>query len=118
MKKSTSYFTLGLLCLLVSGSAICLSQSRAESDTSVTPKAVPGPDIIVGDIGAFGGLVQLGSVGGQVGLAMGTTSCNNGSVNLDFVQLPNANHPVVTQNFYRMSGGPNNNDRFEQIGQG
>ena len=118
MKKSTRYFTLGMLWLLASGSVICVSQPRAGSDTSGTPKGtVAGPDIIVGDIGEFGHLMQLGSSAGQVGLAMGTTSCNNGNQILDFLQLPNANHPLVTQNLYRMSGGPNNNDRFEQIGQ-
>ena len=26
-------------------------------------------------------------------------------------------HPVVPQNLYRMSGGANNDERFEQIGQ-
>ena len=26
-------------------------------------------------------------------------------------------HPVIPQNLYRMSGGPSNTDRFEQIGQ-
>ena len=75
MKKSTRYFTLGMLWLLASGSVICVSQPRAGSDTSVTPKGtVAGPDIIVGDIGEFGHLMQLGSSAGQVGLAMGTTS--------------------------------------------
>jgi hypothetical protein len=32
--------------------------------------------------------------------------------------LPSSNdHPVIPQNLYRMSGGANNDDRFEQIGQ-
>jgi hypothetical protein len=31
--------------------------------------------------------------------------------------LPNTDHPFIPQNLYRMSAGPNNNDRFEQIGQ-
>ncbi|MEY2489850.1 MAG: hypothetical protein QOC70_1792, partial [Verrucomicrobiota bacterium] len=39
--------------------------------------AVPGPDIVVGDMP---GLAQFGSAAGQVGLGMGGTSCNNGSV--------------------------------------
>jgi hypothetical protein len=30
--------------------------------------------------------------------------------------LPNTDHPVVPQNLYRMSGGADNNERFEQIG--
>ena len=119
MKKSTRYFTLGILWLVASGSVICVSQPQAGIDTSVTPEgAVAGPDLIVGDIGQFGGLVQLGSSAGQVGLAMGTTSCNNGNQLLDFLELPSPSHPLVTQNLYRMSGGPSNDGRFEQIGQG
>ena len=48
---------------------------------------------------------NLGVVGTQVGLAVGTTSCNNGEVNLDWFALPNNDHPVIPQNLYRMSGG-------------
>ena len=55
--------------------------------------------------------------GTQVGLAMATTSCNNGTTELNWFQLPNTDHPVIPQNLYRMSGGASNNDRFEQIGQ-
>jgi len=76
--------------------------------------AVPGPDIIVGDV--FG-LTQFGSSGGQVGLGMGTDACNNGDQEVHFFPLPGPDHPVISQNFYRMSGGPHNNDRLEQIGQ-
>jgi hypothetical protein len=78
---------------------------------------VPGPDITVGDMGNNGGFVQLGSAGGQVGLAMGTTSCNIGDQPYNFFQLPNPDHSVISQNLYRMSGGATNNERFEQIGQ-
>ena len=75
----------------------------------------PGPDIIVGDLSA---MVQADpSSGTQVGLGIGTTSCNNGDQPVHFFAIPNTDHSVVTQNLYRMSGGPNNNDRFEQIGQ-
>jgi hypothetical protein len=77
--------------------------------------AAPGPDIIVGDLSA---MVQADpSSGTQVGLGIGTTSCNNGDQPVHFFAIPNTDHSVVTQNLYRMSGGPNNNDRFEQIGQ-
>jgi hypothetical protein len=86
------------------------------SGTSNAPDGggVPGPDIIVGDMP---GLAQFGSAAGQVGLGMGGTSCNNGNVPVHFYQLPNPDHSVVTQNLYRLSGGANNNDRMEQIGQ-
>ena len=60
---------------------------------------------------------QFGSSGTQVGLAVGTTSCNNGDVDLNWFAMPNTDHPVIPQNLYRMSGGASNNDRFEQIGQ-
>ncbi len=62
-------------------------------------------------------MAQFGSSGSLVGLAVGTTSCNNGTVDLNWFAMPNTDHPVIPQNFYRMSGGANNNDRFEQLGQ-
>ncbi len=76
---------------------------------------VPGPDVIVGDLS---GLAQFGSSSGtQVGLAVATDSCNLGVEPLNWFQLPNNDHPVIPQNLYRMSGGPNNDERFEQVGQ-
>ena len=76
---------------------------------------VPGPDVIVGDVY---GLAQFGSQSGtQVGLAVGTNSCNAGTVDLNWFALPNNDHPVIPQNLYRMSGGPGNDEKFEQIGQ-
>ncbi len=79
------------------------------------PNLVPGPDVIVGDVED---IAQFDApVGTQVGLAIGTDSCNNGDQPVDWFALPQTDHPVVPQNLYRMSGGVNNNDRFEQIGQ-
>jgi hypothetical protein len=75
---------------------------------------VPGPDVIVGDLS---GLAQFGSSGTQVGLAVGTDSCNAGTQNLHWFASPDNDHPVIPQNLYRMSGGTSNTDRFEQIGQ-
>ena len=77
---------------------------------------VPGPDVIVGDVS---GVEEPsgGSSGSFVGLGVGTTSCNQGVVDLDWFALPNNDHPVIPQNMYRMSGGTSNTDRFEQIGQ-
>jgi hypothetical protein len=80
-----------------------------------TSALVPGPDVIVGDIED---VAQFDPpVGTQVGLAIGTDSCNNGDQPVDWFALPSNNHPVVPQNLYRMSGGTTNNERFEQIGQ-
>jgi hypothetical protein len=78
------------------------------------PTAAMGPDVIVGDMPD---MEQFGSAGTQVGLAVATTSCNNGTQPLHWFALPQTDHPVIPQNFYRMSGGTNNNERFEQIGQ-
>ena len=76
---------------------------------------VPGPDVIVGDLN---GLAQFGlSAGTQVGLAVGTDSCNAGVVDLNWFALPSNDHPVIPQNLYRMSGGAANDERFEQIGE-
>ena len=76
---------------------------------------VPGPDVVVGDLS---GLAQFGSSSGtQVGLAVGTDSCNFGTVDLNWFANPANDHPVIPQNLYRMSGGATNNERFEQIGQ-
>jgi hypothetical protein len=79
-----------------------------------TPALVTGPDVIVGDLPTMS---QFGSAGTQVGLAVATTSCNNGMEPLHWLALPQTDHPVIPQNFYRMSGGDNNDARFEQIGQ-
>jgi hypothetical protein len=70
--------------------------------------------VIVGNISD---VVAGTIVNGQVGVSVGTDSCNNGTIDLDWFALPNNDHPVIPQNVYRMSGGPNNTDRFEQIGQ-
>jgi hypothetical protein len=87
---------------------------RHGGTASAPDGSVPGPDVIVGDLPAMG---QFGSSGTQVGLGVGTTSCNNGNQPLNWFELPDTDHPVIPQNLYRMSGGTNNNDRFEQIGQ-
>jgi len=79
-----------------------------------TPALVPGPDVIVGDIEDVD---QQGNNATQVGLAIGTDSCNNGDEPVDWFALPQTDHPLVPQNLYRMSGGVTNDERFEQIGQ-
>ena len=79
------------------------------------PTQISGPDIIVGDLPDVEQLDP--SVGTQVGLGIATTSCNNGNQPVDWFALPNSDHPVVPQNLYRMSGGADNAERFEQVGQ-
>src|SRR5437764_1123893 len=91
---------------------------NGEPQSAVMPGVgtVPGPDVIVGDLI---GLEQSdsGSVGGRVGLALGTDACNKGVENAAWIALPSNNHPFIPQNLYRMGGGATNDDRFEQIGQ-
>ena len=77
---------------------------------------VPGPDVIIGDLIGLD-QSQSGSVGGRVGLALGTDACNKGTIDVDWFALPNSDHPFIPQNVYRMSGGADNTQRFEQIGQ-
>lgn len=76
--------------------------------------AVPGPDVVVGDLS---GLASFGADSTYVGLAIGTDSCNFGTVDLNWFAMPSNDHPVIPQNMYRMSGGSDNAERFEQIGQ-
>ena len=90
---------------------------NGEPQSAVMPAVgtQPGPDVIVGDLS---GLAQFdNAVGTQVGLAVQTVSCNHGQVDLDWFKLPDNDHPVIPQNLYRMSGGTDNTERFEQIGQ-
>jgi len=92
-------------------------QSAASAEAHAAQPAVgtvPGPDVIVGDLPS---VEQGGSSGSFVGLGVGTTSCNNGQQPLHWFALPNSDHPVIPQNLYRMSGGTDNAERFEQIGQ-
>jgi len=70
--------------------------------------ARPGPDVIVGDIPDRS---NFGVLGGKAAWAIGTTSCNIGDQELIWTANTNQ-HPVISQNLYRLSNG-----RFEQIGQ-
>ena len=77
---------------------------------------VPGPDVIIGELI---GLQQLdsGAVNGRVGISFGTDACNKGTIDVDWFALPSNDHPFIPQNVYRMSGGADNSQQFEQIGQ-
>jgi hypothetical protein len=100
---------------LVNGETKSMVMPALRGAIGAEPVAVvPGPDVIVGDIED---IEEGGNTMSQVGLDVGTDSCNNGDQPIDWFALPNTDHPVVPQNLYRMSGAANNNDRFEQIGQ-
>lgn len=66
-----------------------------------------GPDVIVG---AIPDVWKWGASGGIAAYSFGSTSCNIGNVQLDWVAGTNQ-HPVIPQNLYRLKNG-----RFEQIG--
>ncbi len=113
LRKMLNYFALPLLFLLSNSPG----NSAPRAAQSAPEGLNPGPDIIAGNIGEFGALEQFGQNGTQVGLGVSTTSCNIGNVGVSFFAMPETNHPVIPHNLYRMSGGPGNNARFEQIGQ-
>ena len=115
MSISTSVYPIEITTV-VNGVAQSSTLPPRKGRTPNTPDgSVPGPDIVVGDMPS---MVQVGSSGGQVGLGIATTSCNNGDQPVDFMQFPSTSHSVICQNLYRLSGGATNDDRLEQIGQG
>ena len=67
-----------------------------------------GPDVIVGDVS---GISSWGSVGGVSSFSLGTTSCNVGDAELNWISGTN-DHPVIAQNIYRIENGV-----LEQVGQ-
>ncbi|MFN0137576.1 MAG: immunoglobulin domain-containing protein [Phycisphaerae bacterium] len=73
-----------------------------------TSSLAQGPDVIVGDLP---GVSNFGVVGATVAYSVGTTSCNQGDQPLTWI-ASTADHPVISQNMYRLVNG-----RFEQIGQ-
>jgi hypothetical protein len=78
MTRIRGYFTLSLFLFLSarSGNSAPLSQGQ-----DVVTTFAPGPDVVAGELSS---LVHIGSSGTQVGLAVGSDSCNNGNVELDF----------------------------------
>src|SRR5438552_1589207 len=109
-KTILSYATLPLLLLLSSSSGNSSSGSSQGTEQTFNP----GPDAIAGDMS---GLAVFGTNGTQNGVAIGLTTCNAGNQFINYFAIPDTRHPAVASNLYRMSGGTNNNDRFEQVGQ-
>lgn len=80
--------------------------------------ALPGADVIVGDLtGPENHTPGTGDTGYD-SIAVGTDSCNIGTVDLNWHTASNSiyswdnRHPVISQNLFRLHNG-----RFEQIGQ-
>lgn len=59
------------------------------------------------------GLQQWGKTGDVRGLAIATTSWNLGDADLEWKESPQATHPMIAMNAYRIDAG----GRFQQIGQ-
>src|SRR5256714_5829107 len=93
-----------------------LVNGKPQSGVMPAVGTVPGPDVIVGNLID---LVQLdnGAVNGKVGISLGTDACNKGTENVEWIALPDNRHPFIPQNLYRMSGGNDNTQQVEQIGQ-
>jgi len=95
-----------LVCAIVlAGLVFTAERTIAQCQTST------GPDVIVGDLSDVG---NYGKVNGISGYSIGTTSCNIGTANVNWI-AGNNQHPVIGQNAYRykvvFGAG-----RFEQIG--
>ena len=71
-----------------------------------------GVDVIVGDLYDVAQYTNAGTINGKRSYAVGTTSCNIGTVPLTWIRNSAAKYPVISQNLYRLSSG-----RFEQISQ-
>jgi hypothetical protein len=96
----------GLAVFIGQMDATALPQDGGEGGVSA------GPDVIVGSIpdvarytpGTFNGVEYAA-------YAIGTTSCNIGTTQLQWQPMPSTLHPTIPQNMYRYANG-----RFEQIG--
>lgn len=67
-----------------------------------------GSDVILGELGAPEIYAQDGDI---LSLSFTTISCNAGTKDLEWIDLPSNKHPVIAQNLYRLFNG-----RMEQIG--
>jgi hypothetical protein len=76
-------------------------------NSTATLESNAGPDVIVGDIT---GVARYGPVGGETAFSIGTVSCNVGTAPLAWISNTNQ-HPVITQNLYRVKNG-----RIEMLG--
>lgn len=105
--------TLGGLTL--GGVALFLGQlnsTTAIPGTDGGGSFLPGPDVIVGSIPDVARYAPASVSGVEyASYAIGTTSCNIGTTQLQWQPMPSVLHPTIPQNFYRFKNG-----RFEQIG--
>ena len=84
-----------------------------EQDMIPLAAARGGRDVKLGQLYGIGVAGREGTFpAGDNGLSMATTSCNVGSVDVEWFAAMFEDHPGIAMNLYRISG-----DRFEQIGQ-
>ena len=108
-----THVALGTVALC--GTAILTGQFNAVAlEGSSGDQLVVGPDVIVGDLVGISkyGSVNVGGVP-VMAYAIGTTSCNVGTAQLQWFASPDNRHPFIPQNMFRFKAG-----RFEQIGMG
>ncbi|MCA3005365.1 MAG: hypothetical protein LW650_10240 [Planctomycetaceae bacterium] len=103
--------------LAVSGLMAAAAMSVAGGGGGVTPAAQTGLDLSVSCVAAStSGTISIsvdatGAATGMFGIALGTTSCNVGSVYVPFQAAMQYNHPYIVQNIYRT----NAQGRLEQL---
>ncbi len=105
--------TLGSVALC--GTAILTGQFNAVAlEGSSGEGLVAGADVIVGELVGISryGSVTVGGVPVSA-YAIGTTSCNVGTAQLQWFASPDNRHPFIPQNMFRYKNG-----RLEQIGMG
>lgn len=109
------------MVVMLCGVQIASAQSSSCAIPNSSCGASSGPDVIVGDLGYHPGgepsVSNFSSSGGLEAVAVATYSCNIGTTWLNWQQSPNANHPVISQNFFRLKHDAGGYNRFEQLGQ-
>jgi len=95
----------------ITAAVACLLSMLVPPASAQTVCNRTGPDVIVGDVSDVS---NYASSGGIEALALGTTSCNPGNAELNWVWNSNQ-HPVIAQNLYKLKT-VDGSARFEQIG--
>lgn len=110
--RRTSVFFLVSMVVALSGVQRALAQPCG---------VVTGPDVTVGELAYHPSgepfLNNFTSSGGLEAFSVATYSCNVGTFWLNWLQSPNANHPVISQNFFRLKRDAAGYNRYEQLGQ-
>jgi hypothetical protein len=112
---STKAGLAGIAIAAIAASAAANGPNRPEPQDLQGPDENPtaiGPDVIVGDLSD---ILRWGGDATRQSYSVGTTSCNIGTMRLDWFSNSNRK-PVIGQNLYRYKV-VNGSGRFEQIGQ-